>query len=194
VTRRAVVVLAMFLGGCAAVPTTPTGPVDPGRIRDWTAAGRMALAVDGEGGSGSFVWQQRDLATNLSIRGPLGAGALQIVAEGDSIVATDGDGRSVDTGRARALLRDRLGAELPLAQLRYWMLGVPSPDAPAEVAEGGESPGRVIEQSGWRIGYDAFRSESGMALPARFSATQGDVRLKVVVDAWSLEIATEAVP
>lgn len=168
------------------MPTAPSAPADPGRLRQWTATGRMALAVDGRGGSGAFTWQQRDLETTLSIRGPFGAGALRIVADGASITATDGEGRRIDTEPAKAMLRERLGAELPVTQLRYWMLGLPSPDAPAEVAEPAGSPSRVIEQSGWRIGYDAFRSTAGLALPARFSAVLGDIRLKVVVDDWTV--------
>lgn len=190
--RRAIVALALVLvlGGCATVPTTPTAAVDPGRLREWRATGRMALAVDGRGGSGSFTWQQRDLATTLSIRGPLGAGAMQIVAEGESIAATDGEGRSVDTEPARAMLRERLGADLPIAELRYWMLGLPAPDSPAEVAVAAGTPSRVIEQSGWRIGYDAFRPTDGLSLPARFSAVQGDVRLKVVIDDWTLPVGS----
>ena len=185
-TYRAIVALALVLGGCATAPTTPTAAVDPGRLREWRATGRMALAVDGRGGSGSFTWQQRDLATTLSIRGPLGAGAMQIVAEGESLAATDGEGRSVDTGPARAMLRERVGADLPIAELRYWMLGLPSPDSPARVAVAAGTPSRVIEQSGWRIGYDAFRATGGLSLPARFSAVQGVVRLKVVIDDWTL--------
>jgi outer membrane biogenesis lipoprotein LolB len=52
------------------------------------------------------------------------------------------------------------------------------------VAEAPIAPLRVIEQSGWRIGYDTFTAAAGVSLPERFTATQGAVRLKVVVDDW----------
>jgi outer membrane biogenesis lipoprotein LolB len=48
---------------------------------------------------------------------------------------------------------------------------------------------RVIEQSGWRIGYDVFTASGGVSLPGRFTATQGAVRLKVVVDDWQVTVA-----
>jgi outer membrane biogenesis lipoprotein LolB len=58
----------------------PTGPApDPGVLGQWTAAGRLALAADGEGGSGAFNWEQRAETTRLDVRGPFGAGALQVV-------------------------------------------------------------------------------------------------------------------
>ena len=40
-------------------------------------------------------------------------------------------GQPLDGEAARAELERRLGAQLPLAELRYWMLGVPAPGASA---------------------------------------------------------------
>jgi len=76
-------------------------------------------------------------------------------------------------------------AQTSLGHLRFWMLGVPAPGEPAEVADAA-APRRVIEQGGWRIGYDTFRPVSGSALPERFTATRGRVRLKVVIDDWAV--------
>jgi outer membrane lipoprotein LolB len=161
-------------------------PADPAAMPAWTASGRLALASRDQGGSGSFTWEQdRDLTT-LSIRGPLGAGALQVIADGPALSIVDADGHSVDTGQARTALRDRLGADLPWQHLRYWMLGVPSPAEPGSVATSPQPPLRVIEQSGWRVGYEAFEPAGGAWLPVRFTATQGAVRLKVVVDDWAV--------
>ena len=186
--RLAALVVVAALGGCAVVPVAPPPFVaaDPSAYASWTATGRLALAANGEGGSGSFTWEQRADATTLSLRGPLGAGALQVTAEGDDLNVTDDQGRSLDTGQTRALLRERLGADLPWNDLRYWMLGVPAPDSPARVADAAKAPLRVIEQADWRIGYDAFRPTQGVSLPARFTAIREGVRLKVTVDEWQV--------
>lgn len=184
-------VLAAALGGCAVAPVAPPPvvPVDPAAFPQWTASGRLALAANGEGGSGSFTWEQRNDATTLSIRGPLGAGAMQVLSDGQSLSVTDGEGRRLDTAETQALLRQRLGADLPWTDLRYWMLGVPSPRAPSSVADARQAPLRVIEQSGWTIGYDSFTPAAGTSLPGRFTATQGGVRLKVIVDDWRVAAA-----
>ncbi len=176
------------LAGCAVAPVAPPPfvPADPSELVAWTATGRLALAANGEGGSGSFTWEQHAEATTLSLRGPLGAGAMRVTVDGDSLSVSDGDGRSLDTEQTRALLRDRLGADLPWSSLRYWMLGVPAPDGPARVADAGTAPLRVIEQADWRIGYDAFKPTLGVSLPARFTATREGVRLKVTVDDWQV--------
>jgi outer membrane lipoprotein LolB len=115
---------------------------------------------------------------------------MQVTTDGQSLVVTDADGRHLGTEHASALLRRRLGTDLPLAELRYWMLGVPSPGSPSSVADAAVAPVRVIEQSGWRIGYDMFIAAGGVSLPERFTATQGGVRLKVVVDDWQVTEAS----
>lgn len=186
--RSGAIVVLAALGGCAAAPVAPPPfmPADPSAFVAWTATGRLALAANGEGGSGSFTWEQQADATTVSLRGPLGAGAMRVTVDGENLSVTDGDGRSLDTGQTRALLRERLGADLPWSSLRFWMLGVPAPDGPASVADADRAPLRVIEQADWRIGYDAFRSTLGASLPTRFTATREGVRLKVTVDDWQV--------
>jgi outer membrane lipoprotein LolB len=115
---------------------------------------------------------------------------MQVTTDGKSLSVTGAEGQHLDPEQARALLRRRLGTDLPLADLRYWMLGVPSPASPSSVADAASTPLRVIEQSGWRIGYEIFTvagaATGSVSLPGRFTATQGAVRLRVVVDDWQL--------
>jgi outer membrane lipoprotein LolB len=183
-----------LLAGCATVPpAAPSAPShqapDPAVLTQWVARGRIALAAGGEGGSGSFVWQQRSERTELSFRGPLGAGGLQIVTDGEQLELTDAEGRALDGDAARETLRQRLGIDLPLAELRFWMLGVPAPDpAGAGVAQI-ESPESGFRQRNWEVTYAAFRPVSGWSLPAKVNAASGDVRVRIVVDDWQLPTA-----
>jgi outer membrane lipoprotein LolB len=188
--RRTVFALlgACALAGCAAQPaaTLPDVPPDPDRLRHWTASGRIAVAAGDEGGSGSFVWDQRETSTRLGLRGPLGAGAIEVISTPGHLSVSDGSGRAWDAEAAQAELRARLGADLPWPSLRYWMLGLPSPDEPAAVRDNAAAPRRVIEQAGWAIGYDSYTNAAGWTLPQRFVATRGGVRVKVIVDDWDL--------
>ncbi len=186
--RSAAVLMLAVLGGCAVAPVAPPPfvPADPSAYSAWTATGRLALAANGQGGSGSFTWEQHADETSISLSGPLGVGAMRVTAEGDRLSVTDDAGRSLDNEQTRALLRERLGADLPWSNLRYWMLGVPAPDGPSSVEDADTAPLRVIEQADWRIGYDAFRPTQGTSLPARFTATREGVRLKVTVDQWQV--------
>lgn len=185
-----VLATAVLLAGCAtprsAGPAGARAP-DPDRFTQWTARGRIALAAQGEGGSGSFVWQQRSERTELALRGPLGAGGLQLTMDGEALELADPGGAPLDGDAARAELERRLGARLPLAEMRYWLLGVPAPgdvaDGPVQLATGA-TPGFV--QAGWVVSYDALGAQGEWTLPARLTATTGSTRVRIVIDDWTV--------
>lgn len=183
--------LSLLATGCA---TTRVGPepgatrvADPEVLTQWTAKGRIALVAQGEGGSGSFVWQQRSERTELSVRGPLGAGGLQVITDGETLELADGSGQPLDGAAARAELERRLGVALPLAELRYWMLGVPAPQelgGPVEKPENATNPGFI--QRGWTVSYDPLATQAGWRLPSRLTATAASARVRIVIDDWML--------
>lgn len=187
-------VVALALAGCAAPPRAPEGVTrpDPDVLNQWSASGRMAIAAGADGGSGSFDWAQDGTTSRLDLRGPLGAGAVRLVVTPETLSLSDGSGRVLDAGVARADLQARLGADLPWGHLRYWLLGVPAPDVEATVRDQDTVPWRVIEQAGWRLAYDSFESVRGLNLPKRLTAERESVRVRVIVDAWRPGVA--AVP
>lgn len=186
-------VAAVFLAGCAArpvvTPTTAGRAPDPQVLSQWVAKGRIALAAQGEGGSGSFVWQQRSERTELAFRGPFGAGGLQLVTDGETFELQDGDGRVLDGDAARAALQQRLGIELPLGDLRYWMLGLPGQGQAAGAATSlpaGSADGSGFQQREWEVRYQEFRPVSGWSLPTKLSATTAGIKVRIVVDDWQV--------
>jgi outer membrane lipoprotein LolB len=186
-----VLFLASALAGCvtARPPATGGGTPDPERLQQWTAKGRIGVTAQGEGGSGSFTWRQAATRTDLALRGPLGAGGMDLVTDGTRLELRDASGRALDGDAARAALEQRLGGPLPLEQLRYWMLGVPAPaggglaSAPVQMSSG-PVPGFV--QDGWVVTLDASTVVGAWRLPVRLSATTAGIRIKVVVDDWQL--------
>jgi outer membrane lipoprotein LolB len=185
-----VLACALLATGCATAPVdgaVGSRAADPAQLTQWMAKGRIALSAQGEGGSGSFVWQQRSERTELTVRGPFGAGGLALVTDGETIELADGAGQPLDGEAARAELERRLGVKLPLAELRYWMLGVPAPDrsgsGPVQ-ASAGSVPGFV--QGGWVVSYEELKPQAGWSLPARLTATTSGARVRIVVDDWVL--------
>jgi outer membrane lipoprotein LolB len=189
VRRLAAITLAgALLAGCAVQPPPVEGPglrPDPALMRQWMASGRIAVAGAGEGGSGAFVWHQEGATSRLDVRGPLGVGALQIVATPDTLSMTDGSGREVPAAAVRSELAQRIGADVPWSSLGYWMLGLPAPGAPASVSDAPAAPWRVIEQEGWRVSYEAYVRSAEYSLPQRLTATRGGVRVKLLIDLWT---------
>lgn len=190
--------MAALLAGCAGVPTTPESvPPPPSGAAPptaWEASGRIGIVAGEQAGSAQLRWRQSGSASLVSLRGPLGVGALEIESDGTALVVTDAGGRRFDAEAAQALLEARLGVTLPIAELRWWMVGLAAPESPAVVEDAPQSPLRTIEQAGWRVGYDGFVRSAGHALPSHMEAERGPVRLKAVIDRWVVHDGSGAGP
>jgi outer membrane lipoprotein LolB len=176
----------VLLSGCVApIPRSegPGQPVDLATLAEWRASGRMAVAADGSGGSGSFDWQQIGPQTSIRIQGPVGIGGLKLLLDGDRVQLDSSDGRRLEADAAWTELEARLGAPVPAQNLRYWLLGLP---APGEYRWVEQQPQPKLEQQGWLIVYERTIEQSGARLPTRLTATSGSSRVRLVIDRWSL--------
>lgn len=191
----AAVALSLAIVGCAGAPTrTGTAiPQDLSELSYWQARGRLGVSGAGNGGSGSFAWEQDDDRTNLQIRGPIGIGSVRLQMSGSALapdlkLATS-DGQTFRAESAWQELETRLGARVPAGKLRYWMLGLPAPGEYRWLADtGSDMP--TLEQDGWRIEYqyaDGSDEPGGARLPRRIQAASGDARVRIVVDRWSFD-------
>jgi outer membrane lipoprotein LolB len=83
-----------------------------------------------------------------------------------------------------AQLQDKLGFELPLDNLRYWLLGIPDPNSPFELTRNEQDRARVLTQADWSIAYDRYVPSGGDVLPSRLVLSRADVRVRIAVDHW----------
>jgi outer membrane lipoprotein LolB len=74
---------------------------------------------------------------------------------------------------------------VPAGHLRFWMLGVAAPGE-HQWREANDQGIVTLEQSGWRIDYQRYSDEPGARVPVRMNATNGDARVRIVVDRWQL--------
>jgi len=90
------------------------------------------------------------------------------------------------TQDAAAYLAQRLGFAPPFARLRYWLLGVPSPELPFEWQSNAQDRALSILQDGWRIEYPDYMRVGADLLPRHMTLTRDTVRVRVAVDRWTL--------
>lgn len=190
--RAAACAALLLLSGCASLPEpAPTGDRQAARaelqaLERWTLDGRVAVAAGSEGFSGGLRWTQAGQRADIELRAPVGGRLLAIRVDGDAFSVTDPEGKSFDGERARALVAERVGANLPIAELRYWLVGVPSPGPPFDETLGPDARLATLDQSGWHVRYDRYREAGDRVLPARLDITQGPLRLRVAVSDWRL--------
>jgi outer membrane lipoprotein LolB len=147
--------------------------------------GRVAVAAGSQGFNASLHWEQKGARSHLTLAGPLGSGAVEVDAVGGELDIATANGEHLDDAAARAELAARLGFDPPLSSLRFWILGVPDPAAPA--SERLDAHGQRLDaltQAGWHIDYTQYVAVGPDWLPARLTLKRDAVRVRLLVDEW----------
>lgn len=191
--RLAALSLVLLAGGCATLPAP--APVDdwPARrmalqaLDAWALDGRIAVAAGDDGFSGGFDWRQQGTRADIALTGPMGGAAMDIRADGGRAVVSVG-GEAYEGEDAAALFARYFGPDrdLPIVQMRYWLVGAPAPDLPHEEVLGADRRLAALSQSGWQVRYDRYEPVGDLALPARMEMAAPGLRLRVVVSDWRL--------
>lgn len=189
-----VLALLFVLAGCQTVPIGPA-PSQAWSVRRQSLQtlsrfglnGRVAVAVGNQGFNAGLRWMQSAAVTHLTLTGPLGAGGVEVTADGDDLTVVTSSGKRLGNAAARTELEDKLGFEPPLTSLRYWVLGVPDPGAGAAASQL-DSQQRLtrLTQEGWQVDYTSYMPVGAEWLPRLLTLSREGVRVRMVVDGWQL--------
>jgi outer membrane lipoprotein LolB len=183
------------LGGCRTAPPLTFPAAAPWEVRRpqlqalgrFELRGRVAVAAGKEGFNANLHWMQQGAHSQLTLQGPLGAGAVQVSATDSDLEIVTGNGTHLDSAAARAELAARLGFDPPLPSLRYWILGVPDPRQPAtEEIDQPRERLQGLAQAGWHIDYTLYVAVGPDWVPSRLTLQRDAVRVRLVVDDWQL--------
>jgi outer membrane lipoprotein LolB len=195
VAAMASMAVLLLSAGCRSLP--PAVVAGPGADAPWPEQrialekleryglnGRVAVAAQGQGFSASLRYQQQPRRSNLALDGPLGIGGLRVEIEGESVTIATSRGEKLDGQAARDELERRLGFQLPLTELRWWLLGIPAPGEASVNQDAGSGEIRDFTQNGWRVSINTRAPGLGFALPQRLTAEREGARLKLLVEHW----------
>lgn len=193
--RLAALVLVAALSACAVRgPVPPTLPATSwadrlaalDQIGDWGLQGRLALKGAGESASGSVAWWQRGDGFDLRLHGAFGRGAMRLTENTAGARLERADEPPVEASSAAILLADALPEmPLPLASLRYWVLGRPAPGAIDAQQLDADNRLAMLRQNGWEIRYLEYQSVPPWVLPSKLQARQGEVELRLAIKRWT---------
>jgi outer membrane lipoprotein LolB len=184
---------ALTLIGCCALAACATTRIVPPSTswerraselqtaNDWQLDGRAAVAVSQQGWQATLSWRQTDNNAEVHLAGPFGIGAL-VLKQTPAGLSLNG---APPSDAVESLVREKLGFDLPIANLHYWLLGVPNPAATFDLSRNDQDRAKALSQAGWNISYDRYMPVAGDVLPARLVLTAGDVRVRIVIDHWN---------
>jgi outer membrane lipoprotein LolB len=188
--RRLILLMACCTALCACVTTRPALAPAPApwdrRVQElqhadaWQLDGRAAVAMGAQGWQATLNWRQSPAATEVHLAGPLGVGALMLRETPQGLSLNGAPPSDAVIGQ----LEERLGFELPLNNLRYWLLGVPDPGAEFDLTRNDQDRAQQLTQAGWTVNYERYTPVNGDLLPARLVFSREGVRVRVAVDHW----------
>lgn len=192
--RCAAALLLTLLAACASVSQQTTSRdggaawqqhrVAVEAIRAFGLQGRAA--GNGLGAKADLRWQQdADGRFDVRLSGPFGAGAFAIVGTAAEVEIRSKDGIET-TADPETWLYRRAGWTFPIRGLRWWALGVPTPGVASQAEFDAQGRLARLQQEGWTLDYQEYQEAQGIALPRRFSASNAQISLKLVIDRWDL--------
>ena len=175
-----------MLAGCATPRPAPAPSPWEQRLSELehaspgSSTGERRLSLGTQGWQASLDWRQRGGSSEVHLAGPFGAWGTGAQATPDGLSLNG----APPSAEVVAQLRDRLGFELPIDSLRFWLLGVPDPNSAFELTRNAQDRALQLTQAGWSIEYDKYMPNDGDLLPARLVLQRADARVRIAVDRW----------
>jgi outer membrane lipoprotein LolB len=151
------------------------------RLEQWQLQGRIAVDTGERAYQGAFRWTVEPAGISLTVRGPLGAGAVRVEGnEKQLIVTARGERRALEDPESD--LSALLGWWLPVQSLRYWLLGLPDPAYAADTDFGTEGAVSALAQRLWDITYDRYALMQEILIPQHIGLRHGSLSMQVTLD------------
>ncbi len=193
---------SLLLSGCAhKIPKVPLisedWPKHQAQVQalgKWNATGKLGVKVPNDGGSMTLRWQQQPDDFSIDFTGPFGQNILAITGKAGQVTLSEPGKDPITAKTAEELIRRNTGWTIPVAQLSYWIRGLPAPTAKIT----GFTPNTQgligeLEQLGWKVTYGDYLGVNvgaePLAMPGRITAEYKDIRLTLVIREWQMEPA-----
>jgi outer membrane lipoprotein LolB len=195
--------LPIWLNGCAinqapvstqiAVPkylTWQQRQTELNNLQTWTAEGSLSVTFDHKTDIAYFAWQQNAKNYGIDLHAPLNLKQLQLVGNDKQVTLWESE-TSISAPTPEALLKERLGWTLPIANLVYWIRGVPAPTSATTPIATQQLDNfnhlTHMQQQGWDIQYVDFQAINNIDLPHIIYLQTEGLKIKIVIKKWVWE-------
>ena len=151
----------------------------------WVLQGRLGVSDGKTGGTGSFSWTQNGDQYVFVLRGPAISGMNFRLSGGPDGALLEGlDGGPVHGSDAEVLMHKALGWDVPLRDLRAWVLGLRADSGPAELSFGTDRLPSLLQQDGWAVDYREWDATRKPPLPTKVYAGKPPYTVRLSIESW----------
>jgi outer membrane lipoprotein LolB len=154
----------------------------------WVLEGRLGVSDGKQSGTGSFSWNQDGDHYVFVMRGPTLSGANFRLSGGPDGALLEGlkDG-PLQGPDAEALMHKALGWDVPLRDLRAWVLGLRADSGPAELSFGTDRLPAQLQQDGWTVDYPEWDEGRQPPLPKKVFAANPPYKVRLSIESWQFQ-------
>lgn len=153
----------------------------------WTLTGRLGVSDGHDGGSGTLEWHQDGARYRFELRAPITGKSFRLTGGPDGALLEGLDGGPLRGADAESLMRRALGWEVPLDDLRAWVLGLRAGSGPAQLRFGENRLPSLLLQDGWSVDYRRWDEQRQPPLPTQIFAARPPYKVRLSVESWTLE-------
>jgi len=153
----------------------------------WSLSGRLGVSDGQNGGSGSLDWQQDGDRYAFELRAPITGKSFRLTGGPDGALLEGLEGGPLRGPDAESLMRKALGWEVPLDDLKAWVLGLRADSGPAELRFGADRLPSLLQQDGWTVDYRRWDQSRQPALPMQIFATRPPYKVRLSIESWQLK-------
>lgn len=154
---------------------------------EWVAHLSLVGVTEQEKFKTRIIWQQRQDGYQIKLRDFIGRTVALIDGVPGKVVVKTSKGERYEDRNAETLIYGLFGLRIPVAGMRYWLRGVPQPDAEyINLLLRADGLAQNMSQSGWQLSYQNYADQEPVRLPTRAVFEYEDLALTVKVARWEL--------
>jgi outer membrane lipoprotein LolB len=150
----------------------------------WMLQGRLGVSDGRQGGSGSFNWTQDGDHYEFVLRAPITGKSFRLTGDAAGAELDGLDGGPLRGPDAEALMRKALGWEVPMRDLRAWVLGLRADSGPAKLGFGADRLPSLLQQDGWAVEYREWDAKRTPPLPTKVYAQKPPYKVRLSIESW----------
>ncbi|WP_158782860.1 lipoprotein insertase outer membrane protein LolB [Pantoea sp. BAV 3049] len=160
------------------------------QITQYQTRGAFAYLSDSQKVYARFNWQQTSPDRyRLLLTNPLGSTELQLDAQGSVVQIVDNKGKRYTGNDAESMIAQLTGMDIPLANLRQWMVGLPGDATDYSLDDQYRLREVNYSRNGqqWKVDYSGYDSRQQPNLPSNMELHEGSQRIKLKMDSWTVK-------
>ena len=153
----------------------------------WFIHARIAVSNGSDGGSGDLEWRKSADGYSFVVHAPVTGKTWKLSGDANQATLEGVEAKPLSDSNPERLLRDRVGWDVPLADLDAWVLGARAPGTTAKLQFDAQNLPAVLEQDGWKVEYRDWFSDRNPPLPRKVFASRGKASVRVAIEQWSFD-------